>query len=226
MLLRTMFLLAFIVVLGETAVHAAGALAQSAVRRRATAAVQTEFERAVEMERAAIAQTIQTGGDPLAVPLPSPVATCLASDRDGCAIVVQTRVATASPAPSASPPACGDAACATYLQANDRVMEGRVAIAIASTATGPNANTLATRSAVVRFRTFQTAPYAAMAGVADATMGTLFGGGGDDGGATSGSPTLVNVEYLGVTPGSTPIPGSVWRPQTPRAAAAASAWEY
>lgn len=222
-----MFVLAFIVVLGETAVHAAAALAQSALRHRAVAAVRSAFDGAVQFERAAIATAIASGTDPLAAAVPSPAATCAVTDADGCAISVQTRIAVATPAAGASTPPCAGAPCTTYLQANDRVSEGRVAVTIASVATGRSAQTLATRNAVVRFRTFQTAPYATIAGAADETNGELYAtGAGDDGGATIGSPTLVNVEYLSAAPGSTPIPGNVWRPQPPRSAAAASPWEH
>ena len=228
MLLRAMFLLALISLLGETIVHGAGALAQSSLRFRALSAARTEIAAAISNEQASIAQAIASKTDPRSVPLPSPEPTCVFSDGANCSIQAQAQLSLASAEPSATPSACPEASCTIYLQGNDNVAEGRLAVNVFANVTASDGTVLASRSATVTFRTFNTAPYATLAGSLDATLDDIARGeNGDDGGATNGSATLVNVEYLNASdPSATPIPGNVWRPQDQHPAAAANQWDY
>ena len=103
-----------------------------------------------------------------------------------------------------------------------------MSVDISANAVAIDGTVLASRKATVTFRTFDTAPFAAPVGSVDATLDDIASAqNGDDGGATNGSATLVNVEYVNsLDPAATPIPGNVWRPQDQHPAAAATAWDY
>ena len=92
MLLRAMFLLALLAVLGETIVHGAASLAQAALRARALDAARTAFVSGVHAAQTSIAQGV----------VPAPIATCAFADANGCEIDVQTTIATATPSPAPS----------------------------------------------------------------------------------------------------------------------------
>lgn len=226
MLLRTMFLLALIALLAETIVHGASALAQSALHFRALGAARMQFETAVAMEERAIAGALAAGGDPLAAPLPSATPGCVLTEGSVCRLLAQSRYALAAAVPGATPGACPQTACTVYLQGNDRVAEGRVAVQISTQITAPNGAILASRSAIVKFRTFHSPPYVTLAGSLDATLDGMAGS-GDDGGASGAAATLVNVEYVNAAnPRATPVAANVWRPRVQAPAAAANAWDY
>lgn len=224
MLLRTMFLLALIALLAETAVHGASALATAALRTRAVAIAQAQFATAAQSAQSALAESIAEGKDPAHGTMPAPAPTCVLAAADGCALVAQSALAISTPAAEASG-TCPDTNCTIYMQANDRVTEGRIAIAISTKVTNPGGTVLASRASMVVFRTFATPPYATLAGSLDGTLADLASGStGDDGGAAG---TLVHVEYVNaVDPSASPIPANVWRPQVQNPAAAAEQWDY
>ena len=228
MLLRTIFLLALISLLSETVVHGAGALAQTALRFRASAAARTQIVSAVSVAENAIARAVASNEDPHSMPVPSPVPTCVASDSTGCRLSAQAQIAIPSVAPQATPGTCPATNCTVYLQANDTIAEGRIPVNVSATVNAADGTVLATRNATVLFRTFSAAPYVALAGSLDATLDDIARQqNGDDGGATNGATTLVNVEYLNAEdPSATPVPGNVWRSQNEHPAAAANAWDY
>ncbi len=210
MLLRTMFLVALLVIVAETIVHGAAALAQVALYQRALDAARTAFVSGVHAAQAAV----------VAGTTPAPVASCAYADTHGCEIDVQTTFTV--PTPGAAATSCPGTACTIVLQGNSAVGEARKAFVISSTVSAASGAILAARAGTVTFRTFATAPYAAVVGSADGTLDALMNGGtGDDAGAAN---TLITVEYdLGGGGGATS--GNVWQPVVESPASAAPAWE-
>lgn len=212
MLLRTMFLLALLAVIGETIVHGAASLAQVALRQRAVDTARTAFISDVQ-----VAQTAAAQGS-----VPAPVATCAYADTGGCEINVQTTFATPTPAAAATPAACPGTACTVVMQGNSSVSEGRATYIISSVVSAANGAPLASRVGVVTFRTFATAPFASVVGSTDATIDPLMNGGtADDAGATN---SLITVEY-DLRGGGGATAGNVWQPVVESPASAAPAWE-
>lgn len=213
MLLRTLFLLAMIAVIGETIVHASGALAKAALHRRALVAAHSALASATQTAQQAIATAMQEG-TPLALPAAS--STCALATRVGCALVATTDVRTA-PVSAAASKQCPDTNCVIYTQANDTVSEDRITIAIVVSVAPASGDAVAQRASTVTFRTMHVPPYAVIAGSSDATLDALTNGGtGDDGGANvAGAGTLVNIVYRN---GATTIPANVWgsRAQNPQ----------
>jgi hypothetical protein len=211
-LLRTMFLLAFLAVLGETIVHGAASLAQAALRARALDLAHTAFVSGVRAAQASIAQGVA----------PAPIATCAFADANGCEINVQTTIATATPSAAPAASACPGTPCTVILQGNSAVSEARTTFLISTVVNAASGATLATRSGTVAFRTFATPPHAAIIGGADGTLSALLdGGAADDAGAPT---TLITVEY-DPNSGGTNTDGNVWQPVIEDPASAAPAWE-
>ncbi len=212
MLLRTMFLLALLAVVGETIVHGAASLAQVALRQRALDVARTAFVSGVHAAQAAVVQGRT----------PAPTATCAYADVDGCEIDVQTTFATPTPAAAPTPSACPGTSCTVVLQANSAVGEARASFIISSVVSAASGAQLASRIGMVTFRTFATAPYASIAGSTDGTLDALMNGGtGDDAGAAN---TLITVEY-DLSDGGGATAGNVWHPVIESPASAAPAWE-
>ena len=212
MLLRTLFLLALLAVIGETIVHGAASLAQVGLRQRALDTARAAFVSGVHTaQSAAVARRV-----------PSPTATCAFADANGCEINVQTTFATPTPASAPTPAACPGTACTVVLQANSAVGEARATYVISSVVSAASGATLAARTGTVSFRTFATAPYASIVGSTDGTLDALMNAGtGDDAGATN---TLITVEY-DVSGGGGATAGNVWQPVVESPASAAPAWE-
>ncbi|HTU70779.1 MAG TPA: hypothetical protein VMF11_10730 [Candidatus Baltobacteraceae bacterium] len=210
MLLRTIFLLAFLAVLSETIVQGASALAQAALRQRALDASRLAFVTAEHAAQAAIAQGVT----------PAPIATCAYAGANGCEINVQTTFATPAAAPS--PSACPGTACTVVLQNNSAVSEGRAVVLISSVVSAASGAQLAARSGLVAFRTFATPPYASIVGGADGSFDALIDGGpGDDAGAPN---TLITVQYT-TNSGSTTA-GNVWQPLVESPPSAVPGWDH
>jgi hypothetical protein len=211
-LLRMMFLLAFLAVTGETIVHGAAALAQVALRQRAANIARTAFVSGVHAAQAVAAQD----------GIPSPIATCAYADANGCEINVQTTFSTPTPATAPTPSSCPGTACTVVLQTNSAVNESRATYIVSSIVSATSGAPLASRIGRVTFRTFATAPYAAIAGGTDATLDALMNGGtADDAGAAN---TLITVEY-DLSGGGGATAGNVWQPVVESPASAAPAWE-
>ena len=213
MLLRTMFLLAMLAVLGETLVHGAASLARAALHQRALDAARVAFVTGARAAQAALAQG-QT---------PAPIATCAYADANGCEINVQTIFATPTPAAAPTPSVCPGTDCVVELQSNNAVSEGRAAYTISSLVTAVNGAPLASRSGTVVFRTFATPPYAVIAGGTDGTIDALVNGGAADDAGAAG--TLITVEY-DQNGSAAATAGNVWQPLVEAPASAAPAWEH
>ncbi len=212
MLLRAMFLLALLTVLGETIVHGAASLAQAALRQRALDAARTAFVSGVRAAQASVAHAVA----------PVPLATCAFADANGCEITVQTTIAAATPSAAPAPSGCPGTPCTVILQSNSAVGEARATFVISSVVSSASGATLATRSGTVAFRTFATPPYASVVGGTDTTLGALRNGGpADDAGAPA---TLITVEY-DPGGGGASTAGNVWQPLIENPASAAPAWE-
>ncbi|MGB6984949.1 MAG: hypothetical protein WBD74_03110 [Candidatus Aquilonibacter sp.] len=210
MLLRAVFLLALLAVVGETVAHGAASLAQVALRERALDIARTAFVSSVQAAQAAVVQGRT----------PAPTATCAYANANGCEIDVRTTFATPAAAPT--PSACPGTACTIVLQANSAVGEARASFVISSTVSAASGAQLASRTGMVTFRTFATAPYASIVGSTDATLNAVMNGGsGDDAGAAN---TLITVEY-DLRSGGSATTGNVWQPIVESPASAAPAWE-
>ncbi len=224
-----MFSIALIAVLAQTFVHGASALANAALHHRAVSIAHVQFKSAVASAQAAISQDIAAGKNPELATMPSPMPTCVLAESNGCALSAQSAIAIATPAPPASGD-CPNTDCTAYLQGNDAVAEGRIYVNVATTVAAPNGAVIATHAGAVAFRTFDTQPYATIAGSLDSTQSDIAAAHtGDDGGAAGGTTdgTLVHVQYLNASnPNAAPIPGDVWRAQRQNPAADAAAWEH
>jgi hypothetical protein len=227
MLLRSLLLLAFAGMLSETIVQGAAALARAALQERALDAARLGYAGAIDSAQQWLAQTIAAQQSPSSAALPAKLATCAVSESDGCRMNVVSAFATPSPVTSA-PGGCPATDCTVYLQANSSIGESRYAMRVVTTVTGPDGRQLAERSGTVAFRTFETPPYAALAGAIDATLdGIAQNGTGDDGGNASGSGTLVNVEYVPQdVPSAAPLAGNVWQPVQQHPATIFPSWSY
>lgn len=217
MLIRTMVLVAFIAMLGETIVYASAALARMSFHARESAAVRSAFQDAVHA-----AQQAAISGR-----LPQPRTTCAYADASGCEIRVSTTIATATPVPGATPNVCPAADCTIYMQGNTHVAESRSSFTIVERVLAANGDVMMRRSATVSFRTFATAPYAALVGSLDATLDAIDrSGAGDDGGSGStADSTLIHVEYRQQGNQGVRSPGDVWRAQDQHPATAAPSWD-
>lgn len=218
MLLRTLFILMLLAVLGETLLHAAHALAQASLRRQAALAARHELDAAMLAARTAAADAIVAGGDPRALtvtPPPSQSVCRLAGAGGSCALFGSSTIAF-DPAPASTPSPCASGACTIYEQENDAVAEGRIGAMVTSQATAATGEVLATRTARVTFRTIAVAPYATIAGYDDAD---------NEGAAPNGAApgTLLDVLYENRLTGAT-LPGNVWRPQIERSGPLPPAW--
>ena len=223
MLLRTIFLLTLLAVLGETIVHGAASLAQAALAQRALDAARVAFVSGVRTAQTSIAQTLAANPQTSTFMAPAPIATCAYADTSGCEIEVQTTFAAPSAAPAPSPSSCPSNACTIELQSNSAVSEARAAFVISSVVSAASGATLASRSGMIAFRTFATPPYASIVGGTDATLDALINGGaGDDAGAPN---TLISVEY-DAGGGGSGTAGNVWQAVIESPASAAPAWDH
>jgi hypothetical protein len=212
-LLRVLFLAFAVALLGETLLHAAAALAIAAFHRQGTMAAQATFANAAQLAQSAIANALASGATPPAT-MPSPAPTCATSDGNACLMMSSVTLTSATPAPSP----CPSAGCDAYLQGNDAIGEGRIAVTIDAVITNAAGETIATRGGTVLFRTLRVAPYAIPVGALDATLDDL-GSAGDEGGivpAGSGAGTLIDVVYKNASSGAT-MPANVWTGLAPSA---------
>ncbi len=209
-----MFLAFALAVLGETLLHAAAALALAAFHRQGVSAAQAAFVNAAQLAQSTIAGAMASGATPPTV-MPSPAPTCAASSDDACLMTSSVTLTEVTPAPSPCPsPGCG-----TYLQGNDAIAEGRLAVAIDAVVTNAAGETIAARGGTVVFRTFRITPYAVPVGSLDATLDDLAGNAGDEGGivpAGPGAGTLIDVVYQNASSGAT-MPANVWSGLAPSA---------
>jgi hypothetical protein len=221
-LLRTLFILAFLGLVAETILHGAGALANAQLHHRALAAARADFGRGVESTRQAIAVAMQSGG---AIALPSPASTCVVRGTTNCELTAETSVQTMSPNPNDAS-ACPATACTVYMQRNDAIGEDRIAVNISTTVSAPGGAPLAQRSSLAVFRTFRVPPYAILTGSTDTTLDSLANGSaGDDGGSNSDAGnTLVNVVYRNGS--GPPIPANVWAPQMQHPQSSTPFWDH
>jgi len=212
-----MVLIAFVAVVGETVVYGAAALARMSFHAREQAAIRGAVLDAIRQ-----AQSTAAG-----VPVPQPSATCAYATNDGCSITVKTTVAIATPNPGSTPPSCASAACSVYMQNNSHVGESRASYAVTAQLLAADGGVMATRSGLVAFRTFATAPYAALVGSVDATLDAITNGGaGDDGGSASQTnATLIHVDYQQQGNPATHTPADVWRTLDEHPATAAPSWD-
>lgn len=220
MLLRAMFLAAFLATIAETIVHGCAALARAELHARALAAIRTSSDSAVAAAQSAIANAV-VSGTVGAVNFPSPSPSCATPAAQPCSLYVSSSIRIApTPAPAASP--CPAAQCTVYLQGNSNVREDRVTVTIATSVADAAGRIVAQRDSVQSFRIFGTPPYASLDAGADATVaGIASSATGDDGGAPA---SLVNVEYQNTSSGAK-ISGNIWRPRIEDPASSAPAWD-
>ncbi len=162
MLLRALFLCLAIATLGETLLAGAHALAQTALHRRALAALHTALTNAATAAQLQIAASAAAGNDP-SFASPPPQSNCAHADDDGCAMTALAQMSFATPLPSPSETPCAGN-CGAYLQGNDAVGEGRLYANVQLQVQLRSGETIARRAATLAFRTFRVPPYAALDG--------------------------------------------------------------
>jgi hypothetical protein len=225
MLLRTLVLLAFIAALADTLLQGAAALARASLHERAVAASREGFISGLQRAQQWLAENMESQTAPSTVAVPSPYATCTIAGDATCAMTVTTTISTPAPTVAPTSSTCPGTDCVVYLQNNAAIVESRFRVHVSSTVTGASGDVYATRDDDVTFRTYLAPPYASLAGSIDDTIGAVVpNGNGDDGGASSGTPTLVNVEYVQPGSNASPLPGNVWQAQAQHSAPTAPAW--
>lgn len=92
--------------------------------------------------------------------------------------------------------------CATNVQENDHVNEGRVTVRVRVVVAGADGTVFARRDRYALFRTLRVAPYATLVGERDAAGGTIASGAaeGDDAGIPAATTT--NVRYVNARTGA------------------------
>lgn len=220
MLLRAIFILALLTIVGETIVHGAGALAATALHHRALDAARTALVSGVRTAQSSVAETIAANPSATAFPVPAPTATCAYADGGGCELLVATSFASASA--TATPAACAQNGCTVMLQRNSAVSEARASFTIVTTVSAPGGAQLAARSGVAAFRTFALPPYASLVGGVDASVDALMNAGAaDDAGSAS---SLITVQYAPAG-GGAESSGNVWQPLDESGSTAAPPWD-
>lgn len=225
MLLRAFFALFLIALLSEAIVTGAATLARAEISRRAGEVAQTQIAGATQNAQTAIASQLQAGSaqGPETFPSPAPVSTCAKTSNQGCLMNAQTTVQFLAPQVTSGGSCSAGTSCTVYEQGNDAVVERRAYAKITATITDTGNAVLATRVAIVAFRLFDEAPYAAVAGVQDASVsGVSSSAVGDDAGSAANA-TLLHVQYQNSQTG-TRSSGDVWNAQNQSSAQAASAW--
>ncbi|HVS45794.1 MAG TPA: hypothetical protein VMS32_03935 [Verrucomicrobiae bacterium] len=206
MLLRTVVVVALIAMLAMTIVQACAALGRAAVHRTAAQAADDAFADDLAEVKTELATAIAGGADPRTVtiaPTPQPT-TCAVATAGGCALSIGNTIlaTTASPVGDlVEDPASCAPRCASNVQENDAIAEGRIAVAIHVTVTGASGEIFARRERYALFRTLRVPPYAALVGTRDATDEAVASGAstGDDAGLPA---TVVNVRYVNATTGA------------------------
>jgi hypothetical protein len=228
-LARTVVIVAFVVALASALLHATALLARARVHRVAVAAVATSFDVALAMTQAQLAGAIASGGDPrnLTLAMPSPKPSCASVRPDGtCALTIAlTLASSATQTVGAAESNDCTPQCASNLQGNDAVDEGRFALHISASAAGPNGTVFATRDRYAIFRTTRLAPYASLIGTRDASGESIAGGTSE--GEDAGAPALttVNVRYVDAATGAS-MEGNAWQSRGwANADASGTAWE-
>jgi hypothetical protein len=212
MLLRTLFVVAFLAALGATIVHATASLANARVHRRATLAVDRAVASALAAVQSAIATQIQSSADPRALQLevPNTATSCAAYHASTCALTITTTLdATAEAAPSGSP--CAPL-CASDVQGNDAIAEGRTSVRVRVVATGSDGTSLAMRDRYVVFRVWKVAPYVALAGTRDVSTDAIANGTSEGDDAGTPAVTTVGVRYVNTRTGAS-VEGNAWSSQ-------------
>jgi len=223
MLLRTLFLLLLLAVLGETIAHGAAALAQAALHQRAVDAARVAFVTGTHAVQASVAQVVSVHPQASVFPAPAPISTCAYAGTNGCEMNVLTTFSTPAPAITATPAACPGTDCIVELQGNSLVSEARATFLISATVTAPGGAPLASRTGEIALRTFGTAPWASVVGSSDSTLDALMNGGaGDDAGSNA---TSITVEYDPHGGGSATA-GNVWQSRVESPASAAPNWDH
>lgn len=213
MLLRVIVLIAIVAVLAETMITGAAALGRASLHAHQMSLVRNGLNSAIESAQNAIATNS----------VPQPEATCAASDGTGCAIMMQTTIALATPAAAAA--SCPSTDCTITTQGSADVSESRKSYAITVALLAKNGDAIVSRAGVASFRTFTEPPYATLVGSLDATLDALMNGGtSDDGGSTSLSHgSLIHVRYQQAG-GATTVNADVWRAQNQQPATASEPW--
>lgn len=196
------------------------------------------YQRAAASLEQTIAADMQRGGVPNPAPAFTPIPPVCANST--CTYRIAETISFIQAAPATPGPAC-DASqtnCAANVQTNGYVAESRVTAQITVTLLDARGYSLGVRTATVALRTFQSPPYAAIAGSRDGAFDDVSNGAsaGDDGGAAPApnacapppsvsDDTSVRVEYRNKTTGactdgsawanssySVPTPPSGWNP--------------
>lgn len=206
MLIRTLVVVALIVMLATTIVQACAALGRERVHRIASQAADAAFADALLAVQTQVASAIADGADPRTLsiaPSPPPTA-CALTLPHGCALWVAATLQETTSAWVGS--GIEDAAacqprCASNVQENDAVSEGRIAFAIHVAVTGAARETFAVRQRNALFRTIRIPPYVALVGIRDATDEAIAAGSsaGDDAGLPA---TVVTVRYVNAATGA------------------------
>ena len=214
MLARTVVVIAFLVALAGALIHTCALMARARAHRIAATAVAASFDAALAATQAQLATAITSGGDPraLAIALPSPTPSCASVRADGtCALTVSAMLAatTTQPVGDDASESCAPQ-CANDLQGNDAIDEGRFALRISASASGPTGMVFAMRDRYAIFRTTRVAPYASLIGMRDASGESIAAGTSE--GEDAGAPALttVDVRYVNAKTGAS-VAGNAWQ---------------
>jgi hypothetical protein len=230
---NALVMIALLALVTTTILSAGLAMTRVAVYQGAQRVIAAGYEGAVSSIAGELSQEISSGKlVPTALPSPlpelvpgSPAPACASApcaySTSYSAVLTTTRGITAG----ATPAPCGDADtnCATDLQENADVGEGRVTARISMNVSGADGTPILTRAEDVTFRLTDVPPYVTVVGTRDGTIDELAATAtqGDAGGLASGSAscaaqssddTSVHVQYYNTATQSC-SDGSSWQTQ-------------
>ena len=218
MLLNAVFYVVLTGVVTMTFLSAGLAMTRSAAHRAAQPYLAAGYLRALDALQATIANQLRTGQGPNPLPAITPIPAACVDSGNSCRYTAAETIDLSSPG-SVVQTACdpSQSNCASNVQTNGYVNEGRIAARITVTVAGADGTMLAARTMQVILRTLSVPPYVIVAGSRDATFDDVVSGhaAGDDGGIATATPdpcdtqtpagtssdTVVRVAYHNIATG-------------------------
>ena len=237
MLAGALSYVAVIALVAASILTAGLAMTRGTLTRMAQTYLSAGYQRAAASLQQTAASTVQNGG-----PFPLPAFTPMppACANAACTYTTTATIALSQASPATPGPSCdaSHTACASNVEVNRYVSEGRLSATITVNVLDARGALVASRSSDVLLRTFAAPPYAALAGSREGTFDDVAGpvAAGDDGGAPAATPnpcaastagtasdTAIRVAYRNLSSGACSN-GSAWQNASYDARAAPRGW--
>lgn len=238
MLAGALAYVALIALVAATILSAGMAMTRMTIERMTQPYFSSGYQRAATSLQQTVASDMQRGGVPNPAPAFTPIPAACANST--CTYLTAETITLTQAAPATPGPACdvSQTNCAPNVQTNGYVAEGRLTAQITITVLDAQGDSLAARTGTVVLRTFDSPPYAAIAGSRDGIFDDVLNAAsaGDDGGAPPATPnpcaapgssisddTAVRVEYRNKDTNAC-TDGSAWADSSYSARSESSGW--